>query len=71
MVDCFTTQRWLLEQFDLSTERFRIAPAYDFREPPHPGDLHYETLGWGIAGKDWRHKAADALARLGLDTRCR
>jgi N-acetylglucosamine malate deacetylase 2 len=70
MIDCFTTQRWLLEQFDLSTEHFRIAPDYDFREPPHPGELHYETLGWGIAGEDWRRAASDALDRLGLDTRC-
>ncbi len=71
MIDCFTTQRWLLEQFDLSTERFRAAPSYDFSEPPHPGDLHYETLGWGIACKDWRREAVDALDRLGLDIRCR
>jgi N-acetylglucosamine malate deacetylase 2 len=71
MIDCFATQRWLLEQFDLSTERFRLAPEYDFRQPPHPGELHYETLGWGIAGADWRRNAADALDRLGLDASCR
>ena len=71
MIDCFSTQRWLLEQFDLSTERFRAAPSYDFSDPPHPGDLHYETLGWGIAGEDWRREAVDALDRLGIDTRCR
>jgi LmbE family N-acetylglucosaminyl deacetylase len=66
MIDCFATQRWLLEQFDLATERFRLAPDYDFRQPPHPGELHYETLGWGIAGADWRQAAAAALERLGL-----
>jgi hypothetical protein len=71
MIDCFTTQRWLLEQFDLSTERFRIAPDYDFREPPQSGELHYETLGWSIAGADWRSSATDALDRLGLAPRCR
>ena len=65
MIDCFATQRWLLEQFDLATERFRVAPEYDFRQPPHPGELHYETLGWGIAGAEWRRDAADALDRLG------
>ncbi len=70
MIDCFVTQRWMLEQFDLSTERFRIAPAYDFRQPPHPGELHYETLGWGIAGADWRREAADALDVLGPAPRC-
>jgi LmbE family N-acetylglucosaminyl deacetylase len=71
MIDCFTTQRWLLAQFDLSPERFRLAPAYDFRQPPHPGELHYETFGWGITGAGWRRAAAAALDLLGLDTRCR
>jgi LmbE family N-acetylglucosaminyl deacetylase len=66
MIDCFATQRWLLEQFELSTERFRLAPAYDFTQPPHRGELHYETLGWGIAGEDWRLAAAAALDGLGL-----
>jgi LmbE family N-acetylglucosaminyl deacetylase len=66
MIDCFATQRWLLDRFDLSIERFRLAPDHDFGEPPHHGELHYETLGWGIAGAEWRHEAADALARLGL-----
>ena len=64
MIDCFATQRWLLERFDLRTERFRLALDYDFREPPHPGTLHYETLGWGITGADWRRAAGDALAQL-------
>jgi hypothetical protein len=71
MIDCFATQRWLLEQFDLAVERFRLAPAYDFLQPPHPGELHYETLGWGITGEDWRRETADALHRLGLDPQCR
>jgi N-acetylglucosamine malate deacetylase 2 len=71
MIDCFATQRWLLEQFDLSTERFRVAPECDFREPPHQGELHYETLGWGIAGAEWRRAASEALDRLGLAPRCR
>ena len=72
MIDCFTTQRWLLEKFAIAVERFRLAPDYDFRRPPHPGELHYETLGWGISSADWRHTAAEALARLGLaDGWCR
>jgi LmbE family N-acetylglucosaminyl deacetylase len=66
MIDCFATQRWLLEQFDLSAERFRVAPDYDFREPPHPGELHYETLGWDIAGADWRRAAAKTLTSFRL-----
>jgi len=67
MIDCFTTQRWLLMQFDSSVERLRTAPGYEFRSPPHPGELHYETLGWGIAGANWRRCAATALTELDLD----
>ena len=66
MIDCFTTQRWLLMQLDCAVERLRIPPGYNFRTAPHPGELHYETLGWGITGPDWRRKAAAALAELGL-----
>jgi LmbE family N-acetylglucosaminyl deacetylase len=66
MVDCFTTQREMLLQFPLSPERFRLAPAYDFREPPHPGPLLYEMFGWGIGGTEWRNRAAEALDALGL-----
>jgi LmbE family N-acetylglucosaminyl deacetylase len=64
MLDCFVTQRWLFEPFDLSIERLRRAPEYDFRRPPHPGDLHYETLGWGITAADWRRAAALVLDGL-------
>ena len=67
MIDCFTTQRWLLMQLDTTIERVRIAPDYEFRSPPHPGELHYETLGWGITGANWRCCAAAALAELDLD----
>jgi len=66
MIDSFTTQRWLLTQLDSAVERLRIAPGYDFRTAPHPGELHYETLGWGITGVDWRRRAAAALAELRL-----
>jgi len=66
MIDCYTTQRWLLTQLDSAVERLRIAPGYDFRTAPHPGELHYETLGWGITGPDWRRQAGAALAELGL-----
>lgn len=71
MLDCFRTQRWLFEPFDLSVERLRPAPEYDFWEPPHAGELHYETLGWGITGAVWRRAAAAALDRLGLVAPCR
>jgi LmbE family N-acetylglucosaminyl deacetylase len=66
MVACFQTQSQILAGFELSPERFRPAPAYDFRQPPHAGVLLYETWGWGIDGAQWRRRAAEALAVLRL-----
>lgn len=67
MVDCFPSQREILSRFEIGPERFRLAPAYDFREPPHAGALLYETSGWGISGIDWRRQASQALDLLGLE----
>ena len=67
MIDGFATQRWLLTQFGVGSERLRIAPDYEFRAPPHPGELHYETVGWPITGDGWRAAAAAALTELALD----
>ena len=66
MVDCFRTQREMLRHFPLSPERFRMAPDYDFRQPPHAGALLYETFGWDITAADWRLRATAALEALGL-----
>jgi LmbE family N-acetylglucosaminyl deacetylase len=66
MVNCFATQRRVLAQFDLAAERFRIAPEYDFTQPPHPGPLNYEAWGFGITGAAWRQAAAEALGAMGL-----
>jgi N-acetylglucosamine malate deacetylase 2 len=67
MVDRFCTQREFLSHFELDPERLRPAPAYDFRGPPHSGALMYEVFGWGISGAQWRRRAKEALAVLGLD----
>jgi LmbE family N-acetylglucosaminyl deacetylase len=66
MIDCFTSQRDLLAGFTTEVERFREAPQYDFTHPPHPGELHYEKLGWRITGDVWRRHAQLALEALGL-----
>ncbi len=62
MLACFATQRATLAWFDSQREIFRTAPAYDFTQPPHPGELHYERHDWGMTGTLWRHLAAAALA---------
>ncbi len=66
MTDCFLSQRELLAGLAVETESFREAPQYDFTQPPHPGELHYEKLGWKISGALWRYQARLALDRHGL-----
>lgn len=67
MLACFASQKGTLAPFGAEIERFRPAPAYDFRRPPHAGTLHYERLGFSRDGARFRELAAKALARLGLD----
>jgi LmbE family N-acetylglucosaminyl deacetylase len=64
---CFATQRDTLQFFPLAVERFRPAPRYDFRRPPHAGPLFYEGHDWGMSGERFRALAAAALDRLGLE----
>jgi N-acetylglucosamine malate deacetylase 2 len=60
MFACYVSQQRILENFSTTTERFRPAPRYDFRKPPHPGKLWYECLGWPMSGKHWRELALQA-----------
>lgn len=64
MIACHASQSATLAQFPVDAERFRPAPAYDFRQPPHAGRLNYEVFGWAD-GVQWRARAADALRELG------
>jgi len=66
MLDCHATQRAVLAPFTVQLERFRAAPRYDFRIPPHPGALHYDTRNWGMIGEHWRRLAQTALEQLRL-----
>ena len=66
LFDCHRTQRAMLSQFPLECECFRVAPRYDFTEPPHPGTLFYERFDWGMNGRRWRALAAAALAELAI-----
>jgi N-acetylglucosamine malate deacetylase 2 len=61
LLDCFPSQRETLAYFPPQVERFRMAPAYDFSEPPHPGTLFYEHYPWGITGERFRQLAAEVL----------
>ena len=64
MFDCFRTQQPVLNHFPVHSERFRVAPGYDFSRPPHPGPLFYEGMNWGITGEQWRELAVEARGEL-------
>ncbi len=67
LLACFATQRETLRNFPLDIERFRPAPRYDFRRPPHEGKLNYEQHPWGMDGARFRSLAAEAMAQLRLE----
>ncbi len=58
MVAAHRSQDCVLTQFDTTMERFRLAPAYDFSEPPNSGALLYERYPWGMSGEVWKSLAA-------------
>lgn len=67
MMAAHRTQTAILAPFDVTAERFRIAPQYDFSELPNEGQLLYEQMDWGLTGPEWLTLARSALADLGLE----
>ena len=61
---CFRSQQSILANFGVAQESFRLAPAYDFTQPPHSGPLLYEGFGWNITGAAFRRLAGEAVASL-------
>jgi LmbE family N-acetylglucosaminyl deacetylase len=51
LLACFTTQKETLRGFSLESERFRIAPQYDFRHPPYCERVSYEQYPWGMTSQ--------------------
>jgi len=64
MMDVYASQRLVLENFPIDYERLRMAPSYNYSEPPHPGKLWYECMGWPMTGTRWRELATPVLAGL-------
>lgn len=62
MLDAYASQRLVLESFPIDRERLRLAPEYNFGEPPHAGRLWYECMGWPMTAARWRELAARAFA---------
>jgi len=61
MIAAHQSQAAVLRNFPVGPEKLRFAPQYDFRLPPHPGKLWYESQGWNITGEHWRSLARRAL----------
>lgn len=64
--DCHATQKKVLTPFPIDVERFRAAPRYDFRYPPHRGRLLYDQFGWAIDRTQWTHAVTQSLREAGL-----
>lgn len=64
MLDAHASQRLVLENFPIDRERLRLAPDYDFSEPPHSGKVWYECMGWPMTAARWCELATSALAGL-------
>lgn len=64
MMDEYASQRLVLENFTIDCERLRLAPEYNFSNPPHSGKLWYECMGWPMTGERWRDVANVALAGM-------
>lgn len=64
LIACFTTQKETLKGFHDSTERYRIAPMYDFTRPPHAGKVLYDHYPWGMTSDRFCELAEEAEQRL-------
>ncbi len=64
LLDCFVTQREVLRGFSVAEERFRIAPAYEFRRPPNSGAVFYDNYSWGVKSHTFCELAWEAQDAL-------
>ena len=65
LIDCFTSQHQTLSGFNATTERYRIAPHYDFCAPAHHPPVLYDHYPWGMNSARFAELARDAQRELG------
>jgi LmbE family N-acetylglucosaminyl deacetylase len=58
MFAAYASQAHVLRRFSVDSERFRVAPVYDFAQPPHAGQLYYERHAWSMPGARFRELCA-------------
>lgn len=71
VLGCFSTQKEMLRYFSLEAERFRLAPPYDFKHPPHVGRTFYDNFSWGMTSRHFCELTAQAEAALASATSSR
>jgi LmbE family N-acetylglucosaminyl deacetylase len=67
MLASHLSQQRTLAPFSSRTERFRLAPDYDFLALPNNGRLYYESLSLGFDPRTWLRATAFAQQALRLD----
>jgi LmbE family N-acetylglucosaminyl deacetylase len=65
-LDCFVTQRHVIQRFTRMREGLRAAPTYDFSARAPPAAALYDTFGWEMTSTLWRACACAALRHLGF-----
>lgn len=67
LIQYYASQWKTMENFPLTVERFRRAPSYNFKKPPHQGVLLYEFYNWGMSANNWNQLAAETICLLKLN----
>jgi LmbE family N-acetylglucosaminyl deacetylase len=68
LLRCHATQEAVWQAFPLHRENYRVAPLYDFREPP-AAPFHYDRVDWGTSGEQFLELARRCLAARGIAQR--
>jgi LmbE family N-acetylglucosaminyl deacetylase len=69
LIECHATQRDFCSTFPLEVECFRLAPRYDFTQPP-AAPFFYDRVDWGVSGAMFLTAARQLLERRGISQPC-
>lgn len=67
LIACFTSQRETLRGFNATSERFRLAPEYDFSAPAHHPPVLYDNYPWGMTSSRFCELASAAERELDVN----
>ncbi len=62
-IAAYASQASVTRWFPVSREAYRIAPVYDFSQPPTTPACWYDRKAWKTTSAQWRAAAAAVLAR--------